>query len=58
MLRMGIDADSRAKPKLDCQEDGILKFSGRWAARAADPDPDLERGRWSEGDRRAADVAA
>eukprot|EP00913_Durusdinium_trenchii_P033109 g30999.t1 len=25
---MGIDADSRAKPKLDCQEDGILKFSG------------------------------
>ena len=26
--RMGIDADPRAEPKLDCQEDGILKFSG------------------------------
>ena len=27
-LRMGIDADPRAEPKLDCKEDNLLKFSG------------------------------
>ena len=27
-LRMGIDADPRAEPKLDCKEDDLLKFSG------------------------------
>lgn len=26
--RMGIDADPRAEPKLDCKEDDLLKFSG------------------------------
>ena len=25
---MGIDADPRAEPKLDCKEDELLKFSG------------------------------
>jgi hypothetical protein len=25
---MGIDADPRAEPKLDCKEDDLLKFSG------------------------------
>lgn len=27
-LRMGIDADPRAEPELDCKEDDLLKFSG------------------------------
>lgn len=25
---LGIDADPRAEPKLDCKEDDLLKFSG------------------------------
>ena len=29
--RMGIDADPRATPKLECKEDTLLKFNG-WAA--------------------------
>lgn len=28
LLRMGINADERAEPKLDCKEHPLLKFSG------------------------------
>ena len=29
---MGIDADTRADPKLDCKPDDLLKFNGSFAS--------------------------
>ena len=34
---MGIDADPRAEPELDCKEDDLLKFSGTLVINHHDP---------------------
>ena len=37
LIRMGIDADPRAEPELDCKEDDLLKFSGTLVINHHDP---------------------